>query len=58
MTGARTFACRMDEPGNNLAERIARRVWENYGSRLPKCNGFNVSGLFVRDRFVALVWSR
>jgi hypothetical protein len=26
MTGARTFACRMDEPGNgnNLAERIAR----------------------------------
>ena len=30
----------MDEPGNNLAERIARRVWENYGSRLPKCNGF------------------
>jgi hypothetical protein len=24
MTGARTFACRMGEFGNNLAERIAK----------------------------------
>ena len=60
MTGARTFACRMDEPGNNLAESDSKvkRVWQSYGSRLPKCNGFKVYGLFGRDRFVALVWSR